>query len=183
MGDQEIGLSPRSKRQFFGRNAPFSTTQCKRQRWKEHAEVSHLSKLNITQLKRRAPASPVEQRRTKLIVKLEEQLALARAQSEGKSFVVTKMAWRRDADGNKTRVEREKQVRPWWWKDGDGLSLVVRYGAKQIDLAKGRKAISIAQPDQLPAVLSTLVAAVAAGELDGAIESAVTAAKAKPAKG
>ncbi len=144
--------------------------------------MSHLAKLNITQLKRPAKQSPVEQRRSKLIVKLEEQLALARAQAEGKKYVVMKPAWTRDSDGNKTRVEREKQVRAWWWKEGDGLSLVVRYGAKQLDLAKGRKAISIAQVSQLPEALSTLRAAVAAGELDGALESAVSATKGKPAK-
>jgi hypothetical protein len=142
-----------------------------------------LSKLNITQLKRPAKQSPVEQRRTKLIVKLEEQLALARAQAEGKRYVVMKPAWTRDSDGTKTRVEREKQVRPWWWKDGDGLSLVVRYGAKQIELSRGKRAISIAQAAQLPEALNTLIAAVKAGELDAAMESAVTAAKAKPAKG
>lgn len=145
--------------------------------------VSHLSKLNITQLKRPAKQSPVEQRRTKILAQLNEQLALAQAQAEGKRYVVMKPAWRRDADGNKTRVEREKQVRPWWWKDGDGLSLVVRYGAKQIELSRGKRAISIAQAAQLPETLKTLISAVAAGELDGAIESAVTAAKAKPTKG
>lgn len=145
--------------------------------------MSHLSKLNITQLKKPAKQSPVEQRRSKLVAKLEEQIALARATAEGKKYVVTRPAWTRDSEGNKTRVEREKQVRPWWWKEGDGLSLVVRYGAKQIELSRGKRAISIAQPGQLLAVLSTLVAAVAAGELDGALESAVSATKGKPAKG
>jgi hypothetical protein len=142
-----------------------------------------LSKLNITQLKRPAKQSPVEQRRAKLIFQLEEQISLVRAQAEGKRYVVMKPAWTRDSDGNKTRVQREKNIRPWYWKDGDGLSLVVRYGAKQIELSRGKRAISIAQPGQLLEALNTLIAAVKAGELDAAMESAVTAAKTKPAKG
>lgn len=146
--------------------------------------MSHLSKLNIIQLKRPAKQSPVEQRRTKLIVKLEEQLELAKAKNEGKPFSVMTHAWRRDENGNKTRVQREKQVRPWWWQTGDGLSLTVRYGARQLILAKGdKRAISVAHASQLPEVLNSVILAVAAGELDSAIESAVTAAKSKPAKG
>ena len=43
--------------------------------------MSYLSKLNITQLKRPAKASPQEKRRTNLIAKLDEQLALAKAEA------------------------------------------------------------------------------------------------------
>ena len=144
--------------------------------------MSNMSKLTLVALKRRAPRTPQEVRREKLIAKLDEQFALAQAQSEGRRYVVMKAAWTRDADGNKQRVQREKVVRPWWWPEGDGLSLVVRYGAKQIELSRGKRAISIAQPGQLPDVLTTLIAAVKAGELDAAMESAVSATKGKPAK-
>ena len=40
--------------------------------------MSYLSKLNVTQLKKPQSLSPAEHRRMKLVVKLEEQLALAR---------------------------------------------------------------------------------------------------------
>ena len=143
--------------------------------------MSYLSKLNITALKRADRQSPEQQRRGKLIAKLEEQLALAQALAEGKRYVVTKAAWTRDADGNKTRVQREKQVRPWWWQQGEGLSLVCRYGARIMELSKGKRAISIAQPAMLPGALNMLIAATQAGELDGAIEAVIQANKAKPA--
>lgn len=139
--------------------------------------MSYLGKLNVTQLKRPQAMSPQEQRRAKLVIKIEEQLALAQAQAEGRRFIVTKPAWTRDSEGKKTRVQRERMVRPWWWQDGAELSLVVRYGARILELSKGKRAISIAQPAMIPGALNTLISAVKAGELDGAIEQAISDAK------
>ena len=144
--------------------------------------MSNMSKLTLVPLKRRAGATPQEQRREKLVAKLEEQLALAQAQAEGKRYVVMKAAWTRDADGNKQRVQREKVVRPWWWPEGEGVSLVVRYGARPIEFAKGKRAISVTHVPMLPGALNTLIAAARAGELDGAIE-AVCRAVTKQATG
>ncbi len=134
---------------------------------------SNLSKLSLVPLKRRARMTPQEQRREKLVAKIEEQLALARAQSEGKRYVVTKPSWSRDENGNKIRVQREKIVRPWWWPEGQGLTLVVRYGARPIELSKGKRAIQIEHVPMLPGVLNTLVLATRSGELDGAIDAAL----------
>ena len=142
--------------------------------------MGYLEKLNVTQLKRPQSLSPTEQRRAKLVTKLEEQLALAQAQAEGKRYIVTKAAWTRDNDGNKTRVQKERMVRPWWFADGStGLSLVVRYGARILELQKGKRAIAIAQPALLPGALNTVIAAVQAGELDGAISAVVDERKLK----
>ena len=71
--------------------------------------MSYLAKLNVTQLKKPQSLSSTEQRRVKLVAKLEEQLALAQAQAEGKRYVVTKPGWTRDGAGNKTRVRRDNQ--------------------------------------------------------------------------
>lgn len=139
--------------------------------------MTYLNKLNLTQLKRGARLSPAELRRAKLVAKLEEQLALARAQLEGRSYAVTKHAWTRDADGNRSRVEQTKQVRPWWWQDGDGVAMVVRYGARPLELSKGKRAIGIAQASALPGVIETIVAAVKAGELDAAMDAMVAGTK------
>jgi hypothetical protein len=135
--------------------------------------VTHLSKLTLTQLKRAQKQSPAEQRRSKLILKIEEQISLAQALAEGKRYVVMKAAWTRDADGNKQRVQREKVVRPWWVPEGEGVSLVVKYGARSLELAKGKRAISVPHVPMLPGALNTVIAAVKAGELDGAIDAAL----------
>jgi hypothetical protein len=141
--------------------------------------VSYLSKLNVTQLKRPQGLSATEHRRLKLTTKLEEQLALAAAQAEGKRYVVSTPSWDRDENGNKQRVTRERQVKPWWWRDGEGLTLVVRYGARILELSKGKRAIGVSQPAMLPGALNTLIAAVKAGELDAAIDAAIAASKRK----
>lgn len=139
--------------------------------------MSHLSKLNVTQLKKPQSLSPAEQRRMKLVAKLDEQLSLAQAQAEGRRYVVTKPSWTRDEAGNKQRVQRERVVKPWWWQDGEGLCLVARYGARILEISKGKRAITVTTPAMLPGVLNTLKAATIAGELDGAIEQVIASAK------
>lgn len=47
----------------------------------------------------------------------------------------------------------------------------VRYGAKVLELAKGKTAIEVGSTDNLIPTLEALKAAVAAGELDTQIES------------
>lgn len=143
--------------------------------------VSYMSKLNITQLKRPTKQSPAEERRSKLVAKLEEQLALAQAQAEGKSYVVTKSTWTRDDQGTKTRVQRERAVRQWWWSEGTALAMVVRYGARPLELSKGKRALSIANAEALPEVINTIIAAVNAGELDAPIAAVIAASKSKTA--
>ena len=135
--------------------------------------MSNLSKLNLVPLKRRAKMSPQEVRRSKLIEKLDEQLALAEAMAEGKRYVVMRPAWRTDENGVKQRVQREKVVRPWWWPEGTGLTLVVRYGSRPVALAAGKRAIKIEHVPMLPGAINTVIAAVKAGELDAAIEAAL----------
>lgn len=141
--------------------------------------MSYLSKLSVTQLKKPQSLSLTEQRRVKLLVKLEEQLALAQAQAEGRRYVVTKLSWTRDDAGNRVRMQRERMVKPWWWQDGEGLCLVVRYGARIMELSKGKRAITVNTPAMLPGALNTLIGAAKAGELDGAIEQVLADAKTK----
>jgi hypothetical protein len=144
--------------------------------------VTYLSKLNITQLKRPTKSTPQEQRRNKLVGKLEEQLALAEAQKAGKRYVVMKSAWIRDDNGNKQRVQREKIVRPWYWPDANGLCMVVRYGARPLELAKGKRALALPNIDAIPEAITTVIAAVKSGELDTAMDAVIAVNKTKLAK-
>ena len=145
--------------------------------------MTTISKLNLVPLKARVAVTPQEARRQKLITKLEEQLALAVAEAAGRKHVVMKQAWTRDNDGNKTRVEREKRIKAWWWKDGDALTMVVRYGAKPLELAKGKRALRVDSMAAVPTTIRTVMEAVNAGELDGAIDAVLNAGKAKQGKG
>lgn len=145
--------------------------------------MSYLAKLTLTQMKRTSALTPQEARRAKLVAKLQEQLTLAEAQSKGERYLVTKPSWSRDADGKRVRVQRERQVRPWWWQEGQGLAMIVRYGARSLELSKGKRAVSIQSAALLPGALNTLIAAVQAGELDAAMDAAITETKRKSGKG
>lgn len=145
--------------------------------------MSIMSKLTITQLKRPAKLLPQEIRRNKLVAALEVQLELARAAVDGRTHTVTKNAWGKDAEGNRVRMQREKRLQQWWFKDGttpDGITMCVRYGAKPIELGRGgKRALSVANLAALPEVISTVIDAVKACELDAAIEAVAGAPKLK----
>ena len=66
-----------------------------------------------------------------------------------------------------------KRVKPWWFVSESGkVCIEIRYGAKLIELSKGKTAIEVASPEALIEALEAVKAAVAAGELDGQIEAA-----------
>ena len=144
--------------------------------------MAHLNKLSVIALTKQTAKSPAEQRRIKLVTKIEEQIALSQAHLEGKQYIVSKPSWQRDEQGNKTRVQRERVVKPWFWNDGKQLSMVIRYGARPLELAKGKRALSIADLKAVPDVLKVVISAVQAGELDNAIEASIVAGKSKSAR-
>jgi hypothetical protein len=141
-----------------------------------------LNKLTIVQLRKPARASVQEQRRAKLISKLEEQMALASAQAKGERYSVMKNAWVRDDTGAKSRITREKIVRPWYFADGGSLSMSVKYGSRILDLNKGKRALSIGDIGAIPSTIAILIEATKNGELDLAMEQAVSAGKNKSAR-
>ena len=114
------------------------------------------------------------QRRNKLSNKLWEQVQLARAQKTGEAFAPTRMRSIRDPEtGLRKTVEVPKRVKPWWFVADNGrVCLSVKYGAKVLELAKGKSAIEIAGPEELIKTLETIKTAVEAGELDGQIGAA-----------
>jgi hypothetical protein len=79
-----------------------------------------------------------------------------------------------DADTGISRsVEILKRVKAWWWTlDSGKICLVVRYGAKQLEIAKGKNAVEVATTDELIAVMEKIKLAVDQGELDQQIELA-----------
>lgn len=134
--------------------------------------MSLLNSLKIVTAKRPAPVSPIARRRDMLIAKLNEQVAYAQAQQDGSVYAPTRTRTVKDQEtGESKRVEMPKRVKPWWFTDDSGkLCLVVKYGTKPLELAKGKVAIELsAQADLIP-TLETLKAAVTAGELDAHIE-------------
>ena len=79
----------------------------------------------------------------------------------------------RDDDGIRRTVEVPKKIRAWWWNAENGkIALNVRYGARVVEISKGKTAIEVATPNDLIPTLELIKKAVDAGELDVQLETA-----------
>ena len=132
-----------------------------------------LNNLKLVATKQPGALPQIAQRRNRLIAKIREQTELAKAQQQGKSFSPTKYRSVKDAEtGERRNVEAQKRVRAWWFTAENGkLCLQVRYGAKVLELAKGKTAIEMGSISDLIPTLDALKAAVTAGELDTQLEA------------
>ena len=135
--------------------------------------MSTLNALKLSTAKKSLNTTPVVHRRNKLGKKLWEQIQLAQAHLAGKQFTTTRFQTVRDDDGVRRSVEVSKRVRAWWWNsEGGKIALNVRYGARVVELAKGKSTIEVAAPTDLIPTLELIKKAVEAGELDTQIETA-----------
>ena len=76
-----------------------------------------------------------------------------------------------DEHGAQRKVEVAKRVKRWWTASVDGkINLVVRYGSKPLEFAKGKNAIELASEAEVADTLFKVRDAVELGELDAAIE-------------
>lgn len=139
-----------------------------------------LANLKLTAAKRPAQLPPVAQRRNKLVKRLNEQIELAKAQQDGRTYAPTRLRSVKNAEtGEKTTVESAKRIKPWWFVAENGKVCVsLHYGAKRIELAKGKSAAEVGNAAELIAALETLKSAVTGGELDTQIEAVAGAVKA-----
>ena len=143
--------------------------------------MSSLVNLKFVIAKRQLKINPIVHRRNKLSNKIFEQIQLAQAQKEGRSYAPTRSRTFTNKETGETRtVEVPKRLREWWHiVDNGKINLVIKYGSKQLQFdAKGKNAIEIASGDELLAVLEKVRVAVEAGELDTHIEIASGALRA-----
>ena len=135
--------------------------------------MSTLNALKLSTAKKSLNTTPVVHRRNKLGKKLWEQIQLAQAHLAGKQFTTTRFQTVRDEDGVRRSVEVPKRVRAWWWNSDNGkIALNVRYGARVVELAKGKSTVEVAASTDLIPTLELIKKAVEAGELDTQIETA-----------
>ena len=135
--------------------------------------MSTLSTLKLTAAKRSNGVSPQAHRRLKLTRKIDDQIALAQAMSKGGTYTTSRYRTVRDDDGGTRSVEVHKRVRPWWFPTESGkIALSIRYGARVVEIAKGKSAIEVTTGDELINALTVVRKAVESGELDNQIETA-----------
>ena len=131
--------------------------------------MAHLKSLTFTVAPQQIARNPKLVRRQRLIDRLEEQQKLV----ADPAFTVLVRRWVKDPDGIKQPVDRHRRVKPWWKADGAGnLVLVLKSGLKTIEIEKGKPGIVVGALGRLEAILTTLIAAAKAGELDAALEAA-----------
>ena len=129
--------------------------------------MGHLDALNIVTKPNMRPITSQDQKRLKLIIKLQEQLSMVEAELTGKSYKRLKWVTRLNAQGEHERIQRPVRVKQWWFKDWAGnMFFAIRYGAKPIHIQKDKSAIKVANAAELPSVITALMRAVEAGELD-----------------
>ena len=137
------------------------------------ATGTFLQSLKVTAAKKAIGNNPQAHRRMKLARKLWEQIQLAKSQAEGTNFTMTRFRSVTDPDGRRRSVEVPRRVRAWWWTtEANKLALNIRYGARKLEISKGKSAVEIANAADLVPTLELIKQAVEAGELDTQIEAA-----------
>jgi hypothetical protein len=117
------------------------TCACSITERKQHmATTSSISNLKLTAAKKRQHISPTVLRRYKMSRRIWEQIELARCQAAGTHYTPTKFRTVRDAEtGLRRQVEVPKRIKSWvFTTDGGKTAIAVRYGARVLELAKGK---------------------------------------------
>ena len=134
--------------------------------------MSVLSKLKIVALPPKSGLTPEQQRRAKVIVKLQEQLKLAEAALGGPAYERQRWGWATSENGEKVKVPRPIRIKTWWDETPTGtVQFGLRYGSAPLEIQKGKTAVEVGKLEELPSVIRALMQAIADGELDAAIKA------------
>ena len=121
------------------------------------------TKLNFVSLPKNFRNDPVMKRREKMLSQLEQQRNLA----QDPSYTIVQQRWVKDENGVKQPVERHKQIKRWWLRNGMGdCLLIIRYGSRVLELQKGKAAIDTGGEANLVAVIEEIMRMTKEGELD-----------------
>jgi hypothetical protein len=143
------------------------------------ATTTTIAGLKLTTAKKGMSISPIQHRRNKMSRRIWEQIELAKCQAAGTHFAPTKFRTVKDAEtGLRRQVEMPKRIKSWVFTTETGkTAIAVRYGARVLELAKGKFAVELASPDELLPTLELVKTAIESGELDAQLESTAGALK------
>ncbi len=136
--------------------------------------MATLASLKLSTAQKASTTTGVQIRRAKMVRALTEQIAIAKALQTGAPAAITKLRSVVDPETRERKlVESTKRVKQWWFAtDGGKFAINLRYGARMLELAKGKFAIEVASEKDLVPTLETLKSVVSGGELDLQIEAA-----------
>ena len=128
-----------------------------------------LAKLNVKTVQRTAYKSPTEQRRSKLLAAIEEQMRVLEAAQSGGEYTVRVKRWQKGEGGERLRVDADKRVRAWFFEQEGGVYVQCKYGARTLPIADKGNAVFVKELREVTAVFEAFYAACAAGEFDKAV--------------
>ncbi len=134
--------------------------------------MSMLDKLNVKNVQRTVYKSPTEQRRTKLLSAIEEQMRVLEAAQSGQDYTLSVKRWHKGTDGERVRVDAERRVRAWFFAQDNGFYVQCKYGARTLTIGDKGNAVFVKELAEVNSVLEAFYKAAAAGEFDVAVEAA-----------
>ena len=135
--------------------------------------MASLKTLMFKTIERNRRESEIIARRHKLIVKLEEQQKVLEHHVKSEQYVVTGPKWMRNNHGERVLIEKQRVIRPWFFEREGGYYLQVKYGTRILSVDGLHNAIFVEAISDLSGVLTELIKATEAGELDAAITQAL----------
>jgi len=133
---------------------------------------SILSTFTLSDSQKQKVVDKPTERRNKLLGKIDEQILAAQAALIGEEYFGKKTVTETDEDGTRTSTTVPKRVNKWFYtNNGSEWLLEIKYGNRVLPLAKDKTAILIGDLENLVPVLEQVKEAVAANELDKAIEA------------
>ena len=135
--------------------------------------MTSLKTLTFKTIERNRRESEIIARRHKLIVKLQEQQKVLEHHIKGERYVVTGPKWMQNNHGARVLVQKQHIIRPWFFERDGGYYIQVKYGTRILSVDGVHNAIFVEAISDLKGVLSALIAATKAGELDTAIAQAL----------
>jgi hypothetical protein len=135
--------------------------------------MASLKTLTFKTIERNRRESEIIARRKKLLVKLEEQQKVLEHHVKGERYAVTRPKWIKNDRGERVLVQKQRFIRPWFFKRDGGYYLQVKYGTRILSVDGFHNAIFVSALTELTEILSELISATQVGELDTAIAQAL----------
>lgn len=131
--------------------------------------MSHLAKLKLKTVHRNVQKDPIVARREKLVAGIEKQGKVLAAALAGDEYTVKTKRWETNDAGERTRVERDKRIRAWFFEQDGGWYVQCRYGSRILNINGKSNAVFVDTLQEVGTVLEAFYAACAAGEFDAAL--------------
>ena len=129
--------------------------------------MSLLSKLILTKFERnQTHRNPILELRAKALTTFAQQRDVLTASLEGKEFTVKISKQAIDEHGRRYRVEKDRLVRPWFFKEAQGWLFHLKYSAGVVPLDTDHNAAVFPELSDVCAVFDIFEKAVQSGEFN-----------------